>query len=193
MTEPFFIWCILTMMLKTIAATILLAASATSQSRQVKEPRFEDYAVDEAFVGPPAEPVLATPVERRYRTRIRNAVMSGDSWGGTWKNPIKLHGPNFAGHYFVLSWGCGSDCVSMVVVNGTTGHVIMPPLRYGTELELPLDPLSDREMDFKPSSALMVLRNACHGGRLECGVYYFVLENDEWRLIRRNLVDLTKR
>src|ERR1035438_1603912 len=32
-------------------------------------------------------------------------------------------GPNFAGHYTIVTWGCGSSCVSAVVVNANTGAV----------------------------------------------------------------------
>jgi hypothetical protein len=42
---------------------------------------------------------------------------------------------NFAGRYVVISWGCGSQCVLMAIVDAKTGIVYDPPLSgfAGTE------------------------------------------------------------
>lgn len=40
-------------------------------------------------------------------------------------------GPNFAGHYTVASWDCGSNCQSHAVVDNNTGEIIA----YGLESE----------------------------------------------------------
>ena len=52
--------------------------------------------------------------------------------------------------------------------------------------------MSDVEIDFRLDSTLMVLRNACHEGRTQCGVYYFNFKEGHFILLRRVLVDLTK-
>lgn len=161
---------------------------------QSPPPRFEEYPVAETFKGQSAAPVPITPQQRMYRTRIREGVTDGRGvWTGSWKDPKRRPGPNFAGHYFVIRWGCGSDCLMMAIVDAKTGKVYSPPLSgVGTELYLPMDPMSDREIDFRPNSSLMVLRNACKNARKECGVYYFNWENDRFSLVKRALVDLTK-
>jgi len=41
--------------------------------------RFEDYPADSVCAGKPAEPVLVTPDERRFRTVVRRGVTKG--WG----------------------------------------------------------------------------------------------------------------
>ncbi len=175
----------------------MLVTSCTGlpQSRAGAEPSFEDYAVAETFQGVPAPPVLVTAEQRRYQTRIRNGVMKGEGvWYGSWKNPIETRGPNFAGHYFVIRWGCGSDCLMMAIVDAKTGHVYAPPLRgAGTELYVNMDLLGDREIDFHPQSSLMVLRNVCRDARNECGVYSFNWQNDRFVLVKRVLMDLTKK
>jgi hypothetical protein len=53
--------------------------------------------------------------------------------------------------------------------------------------------LGDREIDFNPRSSLMVLRNACRVARIECGVYYFNWQNSTFTLLKRVLIDLTKK
>jgi hypothetical protein len=81
----------------------------------------------------------------------------------------------------------------MAIVDAQTGKVYDPPLSAKEEeLYVPMDLLSDREIDFKPDSNLMVLRNACSEARQECGVYYFKWQNEHFVLVLRNLNDLTK-
>ncbi len=158
------------------------------------QPKFEDYPVTEVFKGTPAPPILTTAEQRMYRTRIRNGVATGAGvWTGSSGKPITERGPNFAGHFFVIRWGCGSDCLMMAIVDARTGEVHGPPPLSGIPraLYLPMDPMSGRDIDFQRQSSLMVLRNACKVDRSECGVYYFIWKNGRFNLVRRVLVDLT--
>ena len=172
-----------------------LAAGAISLHAQIATPslpRFEDYPVAEIFKGTPAAPILATPQQREYRTRIRNGVSMGDGvWYGSWRDPIRKPGPNFAGHYFVIRWGCGSQCVLMAIVDAKTGVVYEPPLsgdKYHDEEELflPLDNLGEAEVDIRPDSSLMVLREACtdYQNRKTCGTYYFNWKDNHFDLLK---------
>jgi hypothetical protein len=172
-----------------IVIEVLTAIGVYAQS-QVAIPRFEEYPVTETFSGPPAKPILTTGEQRRYRSRILNGVAKGtDVWSGSWRSPIKSSGPNFAGHYFVIRWGCGSNCLMMAIVDAQNGSVHAPPLSgVGSELYVPLDML-DREIDFQLTSSLMILRNACASGRNECGVYYFNWDGVHFVLLKRVLVD----
>jgi hypothetical protein len=177
-----------------ISGLTIVAQSKAPSKAADRTPSFQDYAVNEVFTGVPAEPILATTEQRRYRTRIRNGVSKGSGvWNGSWKDPMKSSGPNFAGHYFVIRWGCGSNCLMMAVVDAKNGKVHGPPLSgAGTELYIPMDPMSDVEIDFRRDSSLMVLHNACKDARRECGIYYFNWRNDQFVLLKRVLVDLTK-
>ncbi len=171
-----------------VSGALLLAQNAGT-------PRFEDYAVKEIFTGTPAAPILATAEQRTYRTRIRNGVATlSDVWIGSYKNPIKAKGPNFAGHYFVIRWGCGSQCVMMATVDAETGKVYEPPLAGKNALWVPLDNLSDMETDLRPDSSLLVLRNACRDfkDRRTCGSYYFNWKDYHFDLVKFVMVDPLK-
>jgi hypothetical protein len=74
-------------------------------------PRFEDYPVTAIFKGVPAPPKLR-PVDRLFRTRIREGVAKG---------------PNFAGHYTIADWGCGTGCVSIAIVDASDGRIYDAP------------------------------------------------------------------
>jgi hypothetical protein len=168
---------------------ISLTPQATSaQDNVVEVPRFDDHLVPESFAGTPASPIFATPEQRRYRTRIRNGVLMGsDAWIGSSRNFEKSNRPNFAGHYFIIRWGCGSQCVMMATVDAKTGIIYGPPLAgEGSELYVPLDNLSKMEVDFRPNSSLVILRNACRDfkNRLSCGRYYFNWTENQFSLIK---------
>jgi hypothetical protein len=60
------------------ALGIVLAQSTTTPL-----PKFEDYSVNEIFDHTPHPPILTTPQQRRFRTRIREGVEKGR---GVWIN-----------------------------------------------------------------------------------------------------------
>lgn len=93
-----------------LAAALALGASALrAQAPPHALPAFEDYHVADAFTGSPAPVKTAeSKLARTYRTRLRDAESKG---------------PNFAGHYTLVSWGCGSSCQEWAVIDARTGHV----------------------------------------------------------------------
>jgi hypothetical protein len=176
------------------AILVSLMAMSASAQRPVALPRFEDFPVSQSFKGTPATPTFQTAEQQQYRTRIREGVLMGRGvWTGTWKDAKERKGPNFAGHYFVIRWGCGSDCLMMAIVDAETGKVSASPIPGGgSELFVSMDIMSDREIDFRLNSSLMIFRNACRGARTECGVYYFNWKDNHFDLVKKRLVDLTK-
>ena len=82
--------------------------AAASQATNLAVPEFEQYKVTKIYRGKSAVPVLRTPEDREYRTRIREGAKAG---------------PNFAGHYTVIIIGCGTECASFVIVDAATGRV----------------------------------------------------------------------
>jgi hypothetical protein len=71
-------------------------------------PAFQDYKVAHIYKGKPATPVLKTPADREYRTRIRRGAAEG---------------ANFSGHYAVVILGCGTQCSSFLIVDVQDGRV----------------------------------------------------------------------
>ena len=51
----------------------------------------------------------------------------------------------------------------MATVDAVTGKVYEPPLSRNGWLNVPLDHLGDMEIDFRPDSSLLVLRNGLPG------------------------------
>jgi hypothetical protein len=70
---------------------------------------FENYPVNEVYKGPIAEVNFKSRVgANKYHTKILEAVKRG---------------PNFAGHYTIAQWGCGSSCGNFAVVDDVTGKI----------------------------------------------------------------------
>ncbi len=83
----------------------------------------------------------------------------------------------------------------MAIVDGKTGVIHDPPLSgAGSELYVPLDNLSDMEVDLRPDSSLLILRNACRDfkNRDRCGTYYLNWKDDKFVLVKIVLVDSLK-
>jgi len=158
-------------------------------------PRFEDYPVTETFTGTPAAPILDTSEQRMFRTRIRNGALKGEGVvDSITKRLLTKPGINFAGKYVVITWGCGSQCVMMATVDAKTGSVYPPPLSEKGSLNVPMDNLSEMEIDFRPNSSLLVLRNGCRDvrDRNSCGTYYFNWKDNRFALVRFITVDPLK-
>jgi hypothetical protein len=119
--------------MKLQAAILLIAVSggtATGQSWP-----FQKYPAT-VFDGQPARPKLETPLAREHVTIIRKAASRG---------------PNFAGHYTVVDWGCGTSCGVYVIVDDLTGKIYEPP-----EISKGVD-LGVAGPKFRPNSTLMVV------------------------------------
>jgi hypothetical protein len=99
--------------MKSSIATVLLllilsATVATGRNENPPSYPFAHYPAKRSYKGKPVPPKLLTPTQREFRTVLRKGEGKG---------------PNFAGHYTVVEWGCGSNCVSFAVVDAVNGKV----------------------------------------------------------------------
>lgn len=70
---------------------------------------FRRHPVSETFTGVPAPVDLESdPQARQFRTRLTEGAKQG---------------PNFAGRYTVVEWGCGTNCQQIAVIDVRTGRV----------------------------------------------------------------------
>jgi hypothetical protein len=129
-------------------------------------PRFEDFPVTEHWDGVPAPVRLATRSERMFRTRLTQAA----------KEP-----PNFASHYRIVIWGCGSNCRAGAVVDLKSGVVFPPPLSSGGEgwnrWGIGSEEI-EHDIDSRPNSRLAIVNSMDVPD-----VYYFVWEGNRFRQV----------
>lgn len=186
--------------LEILLGLCLLALSARGQ-QQEGVPRFEDFPVSQTSIGKLVEPILSTREERRYKTVITRGVTKG--WGvedGVTGAELATPGPNFAGHYAIVTWGCGSPCLMAAILDLKTGRAFPPPFHHGpghSYFQVPWEwPM--KAFDYRLDSRLLIA-NICEAditfrveGRVSyqaerCGAHYFVMSDEGPRLIKRVL------
>jgi hypothetical protein len=75
-------------------------------------PNFERYPAAPTVNGSAKIDLTSHPMARRYRTMLRTQAKAG---------------PNFAGHYVIAGWGCGSSCLQFAIIDAQDGRVYFPP------------------------------------------------------------------
>lgn len=154
---------------------IVLAGCMSAQAPLAGLPRFEDYRIKEPWQGRPPKLQLSSSSERMFRTNLTNAAKEQ---------------PNFAGHYRVTYWGCGSNCSAGAVVDLQTGIVWRPPLAKpggrGWERWIECTACFDgADNEFHSDSRLMIVRCGLnYSDRLKKNspdTYYFVWEENRFR------------
>src|SRR2546427_1567933 len=111
----------------TITLGLLVTAFPTIRERiQTRRiPSFADFKVDSIFRGHPAPVDLTSDRDApRFRSALRHGARSG---------------PNFAGHLTVVTWGCGTSCIVVALVDAKTGRVFSTPVNPGYGVEHHLD------------------------------------------------------
>lgn len=96
--------------------------------------------------------------------------------------------PNFAGSFYAITWGCGSDgCAALAVVDGRTGEVYgLPPDGDPTKNEFSATPRTHEcaGIGLRPGSRLLFIDYMSYSsGKPVCQRSYY-----EWRDFRYMLV-----
>lgn len=103
-------------------ATLLVTLPATAETA----PNFAEFPPTASWNGRNAKPKLVSPDLKAFKTRISNGAKEQ---------------PNFAGHYRLVTWGCGSSCLMGAAVDLNSGTVTSIPFSvccnqaYGEDFE----------------------------------------------------------
>jgi hypothetical protein len=157
--------------MKRLLLLFCLAASA-----QNNVPKFDKFRVQETFSGKPAAPQLKRPKDREYRTKIETEAEQG---------------PNFAGHYRVAVWGCGSSCVQGALIDSKTGQIFDLPFtsigwgsgKFGDGTSTLADGFEP--VSVKRDSRLFVFRGCPDEDTKLCGAYYYEWTGSLFKLIAK--------
>jgi hypothetical protein len=151
---------------------VLLIWVGSLLAMQEPPTEFPDFPANApSLVGEPTAPVLDTPQARRYRTRLREAAAEG---------------PNFNGHFRIVSWGCGTNCLQWAFVDLTTGAVAVAPLDPIPCFHPRIDDAGrphwvESSVD---SRLFVVYRCTCKGDQAAGGRRLYVWEEGEAKLLR---------
>ena len=95
-------------------------------------------------------------------------------------------GANFAGHYTVAYWGCGSNCMQLALINARNGNVYFPSELPSLGVGFDFGENEEDPLQFKLGSKLLVAegyRYFHEGEHPESGRFYFKWENNRLKLI----------
>lgn len=154
-----------------LAASLLLPvfpARAASPEAPPGLPRFEDFPAGPASAG--RNRLVLKGGDVHWRTRLR------------WTVGQK---PDFAGHYVLASWGCGTECVMGAAVDVRTGTVVWLPASlccwYSDEQAAPEDV---EPLRFRLDSRLLVLTGRRDERDGDAGTHYYSIEGNRFVHLR---------
>ena len=159
--------------MRIVIAALLLLAFVCGPA-QVKEQgpvwalKFTDFPATGSFHGKPAPPILTTKSQKMFRSAIREAAAKG---------------LNFAGHYTIAEWGCGSGCMSIVIIDAVTGKVFAAPFRI---LSMPL-PETEGGHEYQGAvyqlNSRLLIADGCPE-ETNCGTYYYEWSDNKFKRLR---------
>jgi hypothetical protein len=122
-------------MIALLLTGLLLATSSA--------PTFEKFPVPSETIEAPKVDLKSHPIGSKFRTVITDTV--------------KSEGANFAGHFTIATWGCGTNCSLFAIIDLRTGQISHNPNRI-----LP------RGLEYRVDSSLLILNP-----RLDDGFEHF--------------------
>lgn len=162
--------------LAAAAGLVLLGAPALAASRwdngiclyglsDVRhQPRFADYPARRT-ASRPALPVLASAGARRYRAMLRRGA---------------ARGPDFAGNFTIVRWGCGSACVAWAIADARSGRVFFPA---GLGTVVGMHALDDR-LAYRADSRLLAVIGAPEEDEAREGILFLEWTGTALRRLR---------
>jgi hypothetical protein len=154
-----------------LSTFFMLCASLTAFGQQA--PSFKQYSARVEKIRNVNVDLKSHKSARMFRTNLRNSAKEG---------------VNFAGHFVVSNWGCGTNCSETAIIDARNGRVYFPSILEGAGFGFCEIPDDAEPIVYKPNSRLFVL-NGFKGGELEkpnakCGVYYLEWTGAAFRQVK---------
>jgi hypothetical protein len=149
-----------------------------SQSNSPQVPKFENYPEYDVYAGTLAKPKFSASIKARFRREI------SESYAVETK-------PNFAGHFVILRWSCGTACLEMAIVDAISGNIYFPPITdegIGVQsyflpfLTYPEGGTTGPVIRFKTNSRLLIIQ-CNYKNEWKGYTYYFLWQQNKWNLL----------
>ena len=155
-----------------LLAGLFLACSSIGLA-QSTAPTFTQYAAKVQKIRNTRVNLKSHKNANTFRTNLRNAAKEG---------------VNFAGHYILTTWGCGTNCSQSAIIDARNGRVFFPRELEGAGFgfcELP----DDTEPIVSQADSRLLILNGFKGGDLSvenapCGIYYLEWTGTKFRQVR---------
>ena len=161
------------MRIKIILLTTLLLAFSLIGFAQSTTPTFTQYAVRVQKTKNVKVNLKSHKDANMFRTNLRNAAKEG---------------VNFAGHYILTTWGCGTNCSQTAIIDARNGKVYFPRELEGAGFGYCELPDATEAIVSRADSRLLIL-NGFKGGDLSvenapCGIYYLEWTGTKFRQVK---------
>lgn len=147
-----------------LGAVLLAQPLSAAQNGSGAPPRFEDYPAGAASAG--RNRLVLRRADQGYRTRLREAARQR---------------PDFAGHYVLALWGCGTECVIGAAINVASGRVTWLPGTVCCWFSGAQAQAQDVEpVRYRRDSRLIVLNGMRNEREDDLGRHYYAIEGDRF-------------
>lgn len=161
------------MKIKIVLLTTLFLALSSIGVAQSTTPTFRQYAVKVSKLRNVRVNLKSHKNANMFRTNLRTAAKEG---------------VNFAGHYILTTWGCGTNCTQSAIIDARNGRVFFPRELEGAGFgfcELP----DDTEQFVARADSRLLIMNGFKGGDLSlengrCGIYYLEWTGTNFKQIK---------
>lgn len=154
-----------------VGVFIMVLAAGIAASAQV--PRYSAYPAKIVPVRAKKLDYRRSPGAAAFRTRLSAALRAGT---------------DFAGHYKITGWGCGTGCISGAVIDTLTGRVYFPEELAAMSVGYFSGEYESEPLQYRANSRLIKLSGI--PGRLgdgpdqPWGEYFYEWDNNRFRLIK---------
>jgi len=156
-----------------VVVSLCLVVALPVLAQKTKLPTFSQYPAKVEMRKAQSIDFKRNPDARSFKTRLSEALKGG---------------VNFAGHYAVAGWGCGTGCISGAIIDTRTGNVFWPEQFHDIGVWYGKDEYADEPVKYRKNSRLFVIVGV--PGSKEgtpdkpSGEYYYEWVNNKLRLIK---------
>lgn len=137
-------------------------------------PAFDHYPAKRVSGQSSKVDLASHSLAHRYRTVLRTQAREG---------------ANFAGHFTIAGWGCGSSCVQFAIIDATTGKVYFPPniasvsTVHVSEAATEPEPIFNG-LRYRANSRLLIVLGALNDNQSREGIAYYEWTGNALKRIR---------
>jgi hypothetical protein len=160
--------------MKRIIYLLVFAFALTVPCLSQPIPRFSQYPATVEKPRVKAINFKTSPDARSFRTRLGDGLREG---------------VNFAGHYAMVGWGCGTGCISGAIVDTRTGNVYWPEQFNAFGVLYTEGNYAYPPVEYKKNSRLLVI-HGIPGEKNDdapakpSGSYYYEWKNNRLRQVK---------
>ena len=157
-----------------VALSLIFIAIAVCIGFAQTTPKFAAFPATVEKARAKAIDFKKNPDARSFRTRLSEALHRG---------------VNFAGHYVVAGWGCGTGCISGAIIDARTGNVFWPEQFNAMGVLYSEGEYANEPVAYRKNSRMLVISGIPGQAKDDApdkpsGIYYYEWKNNRLRQIK---------